>query len=236
MNSIEEDRSYLRWGGLASIGGGLLLILVFVIVIVFAGPDPAGLDGPIRRFPDIRVERIVENGLYLAVMALWVPLFPALYRRLRGTRPAPALFGAILNILGIAVLAAGALPHVATGRLADLYHAPGATAGDRAGLVLVWQATQGIFDALLLAGLLLMAAGVVLLGSAMVRDRTFGKGVATVGLLLGIAALGAGVTVLIDPGSPLTAIGFFALIAFHLVLGVKVYRLSRIATRTGLPD
>ena len=36
-------------------------------------------------------------------------------RALRRTSPTPALFGTVLSILGLVVLAAGALPHVATG-------------------------------------------------------------------------------------------------------------------------
>ena len=149
-----SDKSVLRWGGLASIGGGLLFILVFAWVIILAGPDPAGLAGPITKFPEIKTVRTVENGLYLAVLVLWVPVYLALYRRLERTRPAPALFGSALGVLGLGILAAGAIPHAATSRLSDLYHAAGATAEDRATLVLVWQGTQGIFDALLLAGLL----------------------------------------------------------------------------------
>ena len=39
---MEEEKSVLRWGGLAGIAGGILLVAVFVIVGVFVGPDPAG--------------------------------------------------------------------------------------------------------------------------------------------------------------------------------------------------
>jgi hypothetical protein len=225
------EKSVLRWGGLAGIGGGLLLIGVFAMVIVLAGPDPAGPDGPIIRFPDIRAVRTAENGLYLAVLALWVPLFLALHSRLRTTRPASALFGTALAVLGLGVLAAGAIPHVVTGRLADLYRAPGTTAQDKATLVLLWQETQGLFDALLLVGLLLVSVGVIQLGSAMSADPAFGSGVGWVSVALGLAALAAGVVMLIDPQSMLAALGFFALIAFHLVVGWKVYRLSRAARR-----
>jgi hypothetical protein len=221
----EADKSVLRWGGLAGIGGGLLFILVFAWVIIFAGPDPAGLAGPITRFPHIESVRIVENGLYLAVLVLWVPSYLALYRRLGRTRPAPALAGSALGILGLGVLAAGAIPNAATSRLSDLYHAAEATAADRAALVLVWYGIQGIFDALLVAGLLVTAVGVVLLGQAMRADVALGRA-ALLSMLLGAAGLAAGTATLIDPASPAAALGFFALIAFHLVLGWKVYRLS----------
>jgi hypothetical protein len=96
----------------------------------------------------------VEEVLYLGVLALWAIHFLALYRALRGTSLAPALFGSALGIMGLGVLAAGALPQVARTPISDLYHAPGATPEDQATLVLLWQATQGIFDALLVVGLL----------------------------------------------------------------------------------
>jgi hypothetical protein len=46
---------------------------------------------------------------------------------------------------------------------------------------------------------------------------------------LGVAGLAAGTVALVDPASPLVALGIFALIVFNLVLGWKAYRLSRAA-------
>jgi hypothetical protein len=226
----ESDQSVLRWAGLTSIVGGLLFIVVFAWVIIFAGPDPAGPAGPITRFPEIKGVRTVENGLYLAVLMLWVPAYLALYRRLAKTRPAPALIGGALGTVGLGVLATGAIPHAATSRLSDLYHAAGTTAEDQAMLVLVWQGTQGIFDALLLTGLLITATGIVLLGLAMHADPAFGRIVAWLSMLLGGVGLAAGIVVFIDPGSSVAALGIFALIGFHLVLGWKVHRLSKVAS------
>ncbi|HEU4423283.1 MAG TPA: hypothetical protein VFR67_12185 [Pilimelia sp.] len=228
--SNESDNSVLRWGGLTSIGGGLLFILVFAWVIIFAGPDPAGPAGPITRFPEIKAVRTVENGMYLAVLVLWVPVYLALYRRLRRIRPAPAMVGSTLGILGLGVLAACAIPHAATSRLSDLYHAGGTSAEDQATLVLVWQGVQGIFDALLLAGLLVVSTGIVLLGLAMRADPALGNGVAWLSMLLGTAGLAAGIAVLINPESLVVALGIFALIGFHLILGWRVYRLSTVAS------
>src|SRR5215207_907641 len=169
MNDLQkmEEKSVLRWGGLAGILGGIIFIVVFVIVIAFVGADPAEAEGEVMRFPDIRAARTVEDGLYLVVLILWVTHFLALYRALRGTSLAPALFGSVLGIVGLGVLAAGALPHVATAPISDLYHAPGATLEDQATLVLMWQATEGIFDALFGVGLLFVPIGYVALGIAM---------------------------------------------------------------------
>src|ERR687896_2476073 len=114
LQKMEEEKSVLRWGGLAGILGGIVFILVFVIVIAFVGADPAQPEGEVMRFPDIRAARTVEDGLYLVVLILWIAHFLALYRALRGTSLALALFGSVLGIVGLGVLAAGALPHVAT--------------------------------------------------------------------------------------------------------------------------
>src|SRR5215204_2030138 len=208
MSAIDEEISVLRWGGLAGILGGIVFIVVFVVVIAFVGPEPAEPEGEVMRFPDIGAARTVEDSLYLVVLILWVAHFLALYRALRETSLAPALFGSVLGIVGLGVLAAGALPRVATAPISDLYHAPGATPEDQATLVLMWQATEGIFDALFGVGLLLVPIGFVALGVAMLGAPTFGKGFGAVSVVLGV-------------------VGVLALIVFHRVVGWKVYNLSR---------
>jgi hypothetical protein len=227
LQKLEQENSVLRWGGLAGVLGAIFFILVFGIVIVFVGSDLAEIEGWVIRFPDIRAARTVENSLYLVVLILWVTHFLALYRALRGTSLAPALFGSVLAILGLGVLAAGALPHVAQAPISNLYHAPGATPADQATLVLVWQATQGIFDALLIVGLVLLPIGLIALGVAMLEAPAFGKGVGGVSVVLGLFGVVAAAVLLVDPQSPIAVVGFFALIIFHLVLGWRVYSLSR---------
>src|SRR5829696_1372083 len=235
MQVIDEDRDVLRWGGLAGILGGIIFIVVFVVVIAFVGAEPAQPEGEVMRFPDIRAARTVEDSLYLVVLILWVAHFLALYRALRGTSLAPALFGSVLGIMGLGVLAAGALPHVATAPISDLYHAPGATPEDKATLVLVWRATQGIFDALFGVGLLLVPIAFVALGVAMLRVPAFGKGFGGVSVVLGVVGIVAASVLLVDPLSPSAFVGVLALIVFHLVLGWKLYSLSR-ASVGGLED
>lgn len=225
--NMDSERSVLRWGGLAGILGGILLIFVFAVVIVFVGDEPATLVGWLERFPRVRTARTVENGAYLLVFILWVPHFLSLYVALRRTSLAPALFGSALGIVGLAVLAAGALPHVATVPLSDIYYAPGATPADQAAIVLMWQASWGIFDALLFAGLGFMAFSIATLGIAMLQTPTFGRGFGWLSMAIGVAGVAAWIAVLIDPNSPLAAVSVLSLILFHLVVGVKVYRLSR---------
>ena len=124
------------------------------------------------------------------------------------------------------MLAAGAIPHVVTSRLSDLYHADGVTPDQQAALVLLWQANQGMFDALLLVGLLVMPVGVILLGLAMRQNPAFGTVAGNAGVVLGVVGLVAAIVMLVDPLSAAAALGVFALIGFHLVAGWKTYRLS----------
>ena len=149
------------------------------------------------------------------LLAPWVAHFLTMYHGLRGTNLLPALFGSVLGIVGLGVLAAGALPHVSQAPNPDLYHAPGAPPEDRA--------TQGILDALFGAGLLLVPVGLVTLGVAMPRVPVFGW----VSMGLGVVGVIVASVLLVDPLSPSAFIGVLSLIVFHVVVGWKVYRLSR---------
>jgi hypothetical protein len=226
---MEQEKSVLRWGGLAGILGGILLILTWVVIL--AGPvgmeDPADLAGWVTRFPDIKAARVVENLIYLVALIFEVSLFLALYRALRKTNLAPALFGSVLGILGLAIFMVGALPHIAHASLSDLYHIPGATPEDQAALALMWQATWGIFDAILYVGFFVVPIGLITLGVAMFGTSAFGKGFGWLSVMLGVVGLVAAVLQMVDPSSMIGAGSYFACLIFYLVLGWKVYSLSR---------
>jgi hypothetical protein len=219
---------HYRWGGLAALGGAVLFIFVFIFVGLVVGADTS-----IGGFPAVRAGRTIENGLYLAALILWVGPLLVLDRSLRDSAPAIAPFASVIGIVGLSVLAAGALPHAATVGLADLYQAPGGSEAERAMLAAVWQGNQGIFNMLLVTGLAIVQIGVIGLGLAMRRAPAFGVGLgwATVGI--GAIGLAAAIVLLVDPLSPIAVIGFFALIAFNLVVGWRLYSLSRDVERTG---
>jgi hypothetical protein len=228
MNDLHDNEradSTLRWGGLAGMSGSILLIVVFGIVAAFVGTDTMDAEESVTRFPELRAARTVENGLYLVVLVLWVVHSLALHRALRRTSAVPALFGSVLSILGLVVLAAGALPHLATAPISDLYHAPGATPQDQATLVLLWEATEGMFDALLVTGLVILPLGLIGLGAAMLGAPAFGKGMGRTTLALGAVGLAAAAALLVEV-SAIAVVGVFALIVFHLLVGWKVQRLS----------
>ncbi len=229
LQMMEQEKSVLRWGGLAGMLGGILFILVWGVVIV--GPvgmeDPATLQAWVTRFPDIRAARVVENVVYLTALILEVPLFLALYRSLRKTSLAPALFGSVLGILGLVVMMVGTTPHVAHAPLSDLYHAPGAAAADQAAIALLWQATWGIFDAMLYVGFFVVPLGLFLLGAGMLESAAFGKGLGWLSVALGVIGLAAAVLQLVDPSSMIGAGSYIVCLFFYFIMGWKIYSLSK---------
>jgi hypothetical protein len=91
----------------------------------------------------------------------------------------------------------------------------------------LWQATQGIFDALFGVGLLLVPIGFIALGVAMLGAPAFGTGLGGISAVLGVTGVVAATVLLVDPQSPIAFVGVLALIVFHLMLGWKLYSLSR---------
>lgn len=227
LQKLAQEKSVLRWGGLSGMLGVLFLILVWVVIGVFVPPDPADLAGFVTRFPDIQAARVVENGMYLLALIMEIPLFLALYRALRKTSLAPALFGSALGIVGLVVMVASATPHVAHAPLYDLYRAPGATPADQATLTLLWQAIWGINDSMLYVGFFVVPIGLILLGAAMFGAPSFGKGFGWVSVVLGVLGLTAAVLQMVDPASMIGAGSYFACVIFYLVSGWKLYSLSR---------
>ncbi len=209
-----------RWSGLAGIAGGALFIFVFIFVGVVVGADTS-----IASFPDIRAGRTVENSLYLTVLLLWVAPFLALARALRETSAAAATYGSVVGIVGLGILAAGALPHAASVSIANLYHAPGA---DQSALAAAWQVNQGIMTMLLVTGLAILPVGVIGLGVAMLRAPGFGTVIGRTSVALGLVGVASAVVLLIDPLSPIAVIGFLAVIAFQVAAGWRLYALSRV--------
>ncbi len=227
LQKMKQEKSVLRWGGLAGMLGGILFILAMIVVGVLIPSDPADLVGWVTRFPDIRAARVVENVVYLAALILQIPLFLALYRALQKTSLAPAFFGSILGIVGLVAMVVSTTPHVAHATLSDLYHAPGATPADQATLAILWQTIRGIFDAMLYVGFFVVPIGIIVLGVGMLGAPAFGKGFGRVIVVLGGIGLVAAVLQIVAPSSMIGMGSYFAILISCLVLGWKVYSLSK---------
>lgn len=226
--TMSGEKSVLRWGGLAGVLAGALFLLVPVTLFGFVPPAPADPAGLVMRFPSVRTAIAVGNGVFFVVAGLWVGLTLALYRVLRKTSLAPALFGSVLFLLGLGVLFVESSTQVAFDPISKLYHAPGATPAEQATLALVWQATQGMFNQFDAAATLLLSAGLVVLGVAMLEAPAFGKGIGWASAVIGAASVVTvsyfGVTSI---ASAILVVPIFVILP--IILGRKVYRLSKVS-------
>jgi hypothetical protein len=208
----------LRWAGRAGVAGSILMVVTFGVVAAFVGMDLTP-ERSLTAFADLWPARMLENTLYLGVLLLWIVHALGLHRALRAAHPASALFGTALSILGLGLLAAGAIPHVATAPLAELYQH--ATPREQATLVLVWHGVDALFNALLYTGLVVVPAGLVMLGTAMVDAPGFGRRVGRTTVALGVAGLAAAAAVLAGV-TDLAAAGVVTLVGFHAVVGRRL--------------
>jgi hypothetical protein len=225
----KQERSVLRWGGLAGILGSIIFIIAMVFANVFVGPDPKNLAEWVSRFPDIQFARVIENGVYLVALLLEIPLFLAVFWALRKTSLAPALFGSVLGIAGLVSMIVSATPHVAHAPLSELYHASGASPETQATIAIVWQATWGVFDAPLYVGFFVVMIGLILLGAAMFGSPAFGKGLSWMSVLLGAVGFVGAVLQMIDPASFVGVLSYCSFIIFFFVMGRKIHSLSKVS-------
>ena len=224
---IEQEKSVLRWGGLAGLLGSIILILVMVFVAMAIGSDPADLKDVVARFPDIHMLRVIENGVYLVGLLLEILLFLALFYALRKDSLAPALFGSALGIVGLVSMAISSTPHVGHHPLSELFQAAGTTPEAQEAIAIMWQGVWGIFYGPLYVGFFVVPLGLILLGVAMFGASDFGKGLGWMGVVIGVVAFVAAVLQMIDPASAVGAISYLAPIIFYFVLGIKIYRLAK---------
>lgn len=226
---LEQEKSVLRWGGLAGILGSISLILIMVFVAVAIGESPDDLKEVVARFPDIHMLRVIENAVYLVGLLLEILLFLALFYALRKDSLAPALFGSALGIVGLVSMAISATPHVAHYPLSEIFQAAGTTAEAQEAIAIMWQGTWGVFNAPLYVGFFVVPLGLILLGVAMFGASNFGKGLGWMSVVIGVLALVAAIFQMIDPAGDIGVLSYLAPIIFCFVLGIKIYRLSKIS-------
>ncbi|NNF23715.1 MAG: hypothetical protein HKN63_02755 [Rhodobacteraceae bacterium] len=220
----DQEISALRWGGIAGILGSLLMLAVFGFLAAFVGLQTLDAEASIERFPEVRAARIIENTAYLLTLALWALHSATLLLAFWTAGLAPALAGCVMSLLGLTILATGAVPHTATTVLSDLYHAPSGMAPIQPVLVVAWEAIQGWVDAIVVTGLVLTPIGMGLFGLAMRRAPGFGPWTGWISLGLCLAGLVAAGMGLAQEGD-IVGVGIFALVFFHLIVGWKSVQL-----------
>jgi len=219
---MENEKSVLRWGGRA----GLLAFIVWILDMpVYMYVDPF-ITGGLMRFPDVKVALAINTILCMTTAFLSIAFILVLYRILRGTSQALALYGSVLSIIGlIGVALSDAATFYAFAPLSDLYHAPAATNEAQATVVLLWEATQGITYTFTFVGSLFLMIGFIALGIAMFRAPVFSRRLGWVSIILGVLG-GVGVVASLFVFEAI-GIMFIADLIFLLLFGRKVYSLSK---------
>ncbi len=224
---MENEKNLLRWCDLA----GILAFIVWIVEMPLYGfVDPFTPEG-LMRFTGVRAALGMSTILMMTIAILSVALVLALYRVLRGTNLAFALFGSVLGVIGYIVTALGdASTFFAFAPLSDLYQAPAATPEAQATVVLLWQSTMGITYTFFFVGSLFMIMCFIVLGVAMLRAPAFGRRFGRVSIVLGmIGVVGVVASLFItgETGMQVMGIGVFSNIIFLPLFGWKVYSLSR---------
>ncbi len=220
-----SDRQLSRWGGIAGLLGGILLLGAGLVVGVLGLPDASDPETLID-FANIESGRIAEHFLYLGALMLFALHVSVLHRLLAPAHQAAALFGTVMAGFGLIMMAASSLLHVATSPLADLYTAPETPPEDLAAIEYAWHGAQSVFDTLLATGVLLVPIGIVLFGVAMRSAPAFGSLLTAVTIGLGIVGTICAVVAVVEPGSMLSAISVLAIVAFHLSAGWRTLKLG----------
>ena len=223
---MDQEKSFLRWGGLAGILAGIFFILTIVTLVEFGPSTTATPTQLVMNFPNVRTGLAVGNGFYFLVSVSLVGLALGLYRALRGTSPGPALYGTVLYVLGLGVTFIEDTTQVAFDPISNLYHAPGVTAADQATLALLWQATQGMFNEFDVAATLLLSTGLVVLGVAMIRAPAFGKVFGGLSIAFGAAQIVA-INIVSTNSAAYAPFALLAFLIFPVLFGWKLYSLSK---------
>jgi hypothetical protein len=230
-----QEMSVLRWGGVSGLLAGLVFVVSIVFQVVFVGTGTtASGAGPVMRFPGLQSAIIVGQSLFLAGTVLAMPLFLALYRAMRASNLAPAIFGTGLSFLGLAVLAVESEPNVAMASISAQYHAAGATASQQATAVQLWQATQGMFNQFDTCAYIFLSVGFVLLGLAMLKTPGLGARFGGMTSLFGLAGL-VGVALFAVDSAMFSIFAILTFVLFPLLIGWKVFRLAKFGTRPTVP-
>jgi hypothetical protein len=233
QESMTNEKSFLRWSGLAGILAGAFFLITIVTLIIFGPSTTATPAQLVNNFPNVSTGLAVGNSFYFLVSVSLVGLVIGLYRTLRRGNPFAAIFGTVLFALGLGVTFVEDTTQFAFAPISNLYHAPGATPADQATLALMWQATQGMFNEFDTSATILLSAGLIVLGVAMLRTKAFGKAFGGLSIVIG-AAQATAVTLVSTNSAAYAPIALLAFLVFPVVFGWKLFRLSKTASWLGI--
>ncbi|MEL6983375.1 MAG: hypothetical protein AAFO29_13200 [Actinomycetota bacterium] len=178
----------------------------------------------LTNYPELATGRILENSLYLAALVLWAVHFVALGRSARDNATGKPSLAPVVGVVGLSVMAAGALIHVTTAEFSNRYVDAG-SAAEQADIVLAWDTTQILFNALLVTGAAIVPVAMVALGWSLMRTQVLGRVSGVAALSLGVvASIGGAAGVVAGPDSPGVPIAVLTMVIFHALVGGRIVR------------
>ena len=229
---MNARKNFLRLSGLAGILAGVFFLITIMTLVMFGPSTTATPAQLVNNFPNVSTGLAVGNAFYFLVSVSLVGLVLGLYRTLRRGNPFAALFGTILFALGLGVTFVEDTTQFAFAPISNLYHAPGATPADQATLALMWQATQGMFNEFDTSATILLSAGLIVLGVAMIKTKAFGKIFGGLSVAIG-AAQAIAISLVSTNSTAYAPIALLAFLVFPIVFGWKLFRLSKTTSWLG---
>lgn len=217
------DRSVLRVGGWAGILAGVLVLVALIVSVALAPPTtfPPDFEQNLVDFLANPTPQTVGQDLAIISLLLILPFLAAIYRTLREPSRTLARIGLGSSVLATVLLIVGFAGLLEASRsFSALYD--GAAIADRPVVVAAFAVVWQLLGAGNVAGIYLFGLAFVAFGLAMRASPDYQEGFAWLSVVLGI------ITVLL----PLLILGLASallLAVFALVLGWKVYSLSRAA-------
>ncbi len=219
----EVQRSVLRLGGLAGILAGVILIVILGIVLGIASfatlSFPPNRVEILERFPEFATLWSAALSLFVVYGLLLLPFFAALYLSLREPNRVYARIGlgsgilAIILMVSITQLNLQSL-HTFSAVLAD-------PSADRAMVIATYASVASLVNALDALTWLFTGFTFVAFGIAMRASPSYSQGLVWLTVILGLLTVASAFLI------PPAGLGIFFTPVLYLVLGWKVYRLSR---------
>lgn len=219
------EKRLLQIGGL----GAILAPIVFLASVSVAQPT-SPQSGQMAQFLSQLVQNrtpvVIFSAGWVIFSLLTVPFFLALYRSMRQTGLGYALIGSVFGVISASsILVLFVLQSQASLTLADLYNT--ATAADKTTVVIVAEDINAALSPLFVVEFIVRVIAIFAIAAAMMGSTAFGKRYGWISVILGLTFIA--LVPFFAFGSIVFIVDALVYFAWLIIVGQKVYRLSRVA-------
>ena len=220
----EMEKSVLRWGGIAGLLAGVVFVISLITFVIgpttIVAPDES-LEPQLVDFPENSARLTVAIDLFVVAFLLVLPFLAALYWSLRETSRVFARIGLGSGILAVVALIFGLQAFLGSANLFSTLYGLVAVS-DRPIVVAAYTAAASLITPILAGGSIFIGLAFVAFGLAMRGSPDYQEGFVWLSAVLGLI-------IILLTFLFLGLVSVILLAALGLVLGWKVYSLSRAA-------